>query len=251
MKNFEFCVFIGRFSPFQKAHQLLLDKALSIADKVVIVIGSANTARTIKNPWTAYERQVMITNTLSTEQKQKIIFVEMMDYLYNDNQWDSTLQSKINAATDFSENVAMVGYDGDDTSYYLKLFPQYKFVPCETEYKFHTTKVRDLYFSMDIAYKDLLPLQVFDYLEAFKSTSFFKYVKEEYDYICEYKESWRGSPFPVIFQTTDCVVIKSGHVLVVSRKFNPGKGLLALPGGFVNANELLVDGALREIKKEN
>ena len=50
--------------------------------------------------------------------------------------------------------------------------------------------------------------------------------------------------------TVDAIVIKSGHILVVSRKFNPGKGLLALPGGFINKNERLKDSVLRELKEE-
>lgn len=250
MNKFEYSVFIGFFSPFQKAHQILLSKALEIGEKVVVVIGSSNTARTIKNPWTATERQDMIASTLSKEELARITFVHMGDYLYNDNLWISTLQSKIDEATDYSENVALVGYDNEETSYYLKLFPQYHFVSCQTQYQFHTTHVRDLYFSMDVAYKELVPEQVVNFLEPFKETEYFHYVKQEKDFIDDYKEQWRGAPFAPIFMTVDCLVVKSGHILVVSRKFNPGKGLLALPGGFVNQKERLEDAALRELKEE-
>ena len=250
MKNYEYCVFIGRFSPFQKAHKCILDKALDIAEKVVVVIGSANSARTIKNPWSVNERQDMISATLTKELLERVSFVHMSDYLYNDNLWVSTLQSKINDATDYAENVSLIGFESDETSYYLKLFPQYKYVQCDTEYKFHATQVRDLYFSKDLAYKTMVPDQVFDYLEKFKSLSHFEYVKQEKDFIDNYKEQWRGAPFPPIFMTVDNVVIKSGHVLIVTRRGNPGKGLYALPGGFVNQKEKLQDAALRELKEE-
>ena len=66
----------------------------------------------------------------------------------------------------------------------------------------------------------------------------------------KYKEMWNSSPFPPVFVTVDAVVIKSGHVLVVRRRGYPGKGLLALPGGFINESEFLVDACVRELKEE-
>ena len=59
-----------------------------------------------------------------------------------------------------------------------------------------------------------------------------------------------SSPFPPVFVTADAVVTCSGHVLVVTRGGNPGKGLLALPGGFVRSNERIKDAAVRELKEE-
>ena len=250
MEKFNYCVFIGRFSPFQKAHKLILDKSFSVADKVIVVVGSANTARTIRNPWSADERRAMIIGCLTSEEQSRVTFVNMGDYLYNDNLWVSTLQSKISEATDYSDNVALIGFESDETSYYLKLFPQYRFVQCGTDFDFHATQVRDLYFAHDSQYKILVPDATVRYLEIFKTLPQFTYVKQEKDFIDNYKEQWRGAPFPPFFMTVDSVVIKSGHVLVVNRKHNPGKGLLALPGGFVNQKEKLQDAALRELKEE-
>jgi len=48
------------------------------------------------------------------------------------------------------------------------------------------------------------------------------------------------------------VVIQSGHVLMIKRRSEPGKGLWALPGGFVNANtdKSVEDAAIRELREE-
>lgn len=252
MQNFDYCVFIGRFSPFHKAHQAILNKALSVAKKVIIVIGSSNTSRTIKNPWSANERQEMIKSCLSSDDLQKVSFVQMGDYLYNDNLWISTLQSKINDITDYSDNVALIGHESDESSYYLKLFPQYKSVSYayNPDFKFHANKVRELYFAHDASYKPMLPEKIVAYLDDFKNTQLFANLKQEKEFLDNYKELWRGAPFPPTFMTVDSVVIKSGHILVVTRRSNPGKGLLALPGGFLNQNEKLQDAALRELKEE-
>jgi bifunctional NMN adenylyltransferase/nudix hydrolase len=114
----------------------------------------------------------------------------------------------------------------------------------------HATTVRGLYFTHDAAYKKHVHPKVAEYLENFKKTEAFKYLKNSYDYIKNYRASWDGAPFPPTHVTVDCVVIKSGHVLVVRRKGALGKGQLALPGGFLNQDESIRAGALRELKEE-
>ena len=61
---------------------------------------------------------------------------------------------------------------------------------------------------------------------------------------------WAAAPYPPTFVTVDAVVVQSGHVLLVERRSNPGAGLYALPGGFVNQTETLLDACLRELREE-
>jgi bifunctional NMN adenylyltransferase/nudix hydrolase len=60
MSKFDYCLFIGRFQPFHNGHHAVLKHALSIADKAIIVIGSANQTPNARNPWTAEEREVIV-----------------------------------------------------------------------------------------------------------------------------------------------------------------------------------------------
>jgi bifunctional NMN adenylyltransferase/nudix hydrolase len=39
-------------------------------------------------------------------------------------------------------------------------------------------------------------------------------------------------------------------VLLIERKFAPGKGLYALPGGFVDGSETIFDSCIRELREE-
>lgn len=251
MENqFDYCIFIGRFSAFHKGHLAILEQALKIAKEVIVVIGSAAAPRTVRNPWTAEERQQMILNSLPIDKVSKIKFIHMKDYLYNNNLWVSVLQEKLIKATKDSENVALIGFESDETSFYLSLFPQFKYVEHGTEYDFHATQIRNYYFTHDNSYKKMVPTGTIDFLEQFKETDSFKDLHIENQYIVSYKESWRGAPFPPIFLTVDSLVLKSGHILIVRRGHNPGKGLLALPGGFVNQKEKIEDAALRELKEE-
>lgn len=51
---------------------------------------------------------------------------------------------------------------------------------------------------------------------------------------------------------TTAVIIENekGEILLVKRKFDPKKGTLDLPGGFIEPDESLEEGLLREIKEE-
>jgi bifunctional NMN adenylyltransferase/nudix hydrolase len=245
----EYCVFIGRFSPFSLAHKSILDEALKVAENVIVVIGSANSPRTDRNPWTELERQIMI-EICYKDYEDRIHYVHARDYTYNNGMWVSTIQQKVKKITNSSEDVVIIGFASDETSYYLNDFPQWQYIEFNTEFNFHATDIRNLYFAHDVGYKNCVPEKTVAFLELFKTTEEFKNLKQSKDYNDNYMEAWRGSPHTPIFTTVDCLVLKSSHILLVKRRFNPGKGLYALPGGFLKATETLEDGALRELKEE-
>lgn len=78
----------------------------------------------------------------------------------------------------------------------------------------------------------------------------FQFLLKENEEIQKYNRPYKHLPYPPIFQTVDAVVIQSGHVLLVQRGGVIGKGKLALPGGFLNADETLLDAVVRELKEE-
>ena len=251
MKSFDYCVFIGRFQPFHCAHAEILREALNRAETAIVVLGGHKSASNIKNPWYDTEREKMIRDSLAKEENDRTKFVYMRDYLYNDNLWLTVVQQKVDQITGGDGTVALIGHEHDRSSSYLNQFPQWKRIEVKNNDKYsHATGIRQLYFTHDSAYKTHLPPGTVKFLEAFKTTEAFKNLKEEYDFLRDYKTSWEGAPFPPTFVTVDAVVIKSGHVLVVRRKGNPGKGLIALPGGFLNQHEKIQDAMLRELKEE-
>lgn len=60
--------------------------------------------------------------------------------------------------------------------------------------------------------------------------------------------------FPMPSVTTDCIVINSAQsekkILLIKRKHDPFMGKWALPGGFVEIDEDLDEGAVRELEEE-
>jgi bifunctional NMN adenylyltransferase/nudix hydrolase len=137
----------------------------------------------------------------------------------------------------------------------LNWFPQWKLI---TQPNFKTlggenidgTKIRDLMFKGDNFWKVYVPDFVSEYISKYIKTDEFQRLKKEYDYIIKYKKSWESAPYPPTFVTTDAVVIQAGHVLLIKRKREPGKGYYAIPGGFLNQNETIRQGTIRELKEE-
>lgn len=251
MRTFEYCVFIGQFQPFALAQAEILKEALNQADIVLVVLGGCKNASNIKSPFPAAQRAEMISSSLSADDAARVKFIYMRDYLYNDNLWLSVLQQKVDEIVGNSTSVALIGHEYGRGVHYLSQFPQWKRIDVKTSEKYpHPTDICQLFFTLDSGYKTLVPDGTAKLMESFKQTDKFKDLKVDYDYLREYRMSWEGAPFPPTFVTVDAVVIKSGHVLTVRRRGNPGKGLIALPGGFLNQNERILDGMLRELREE-
>jgi len=78
---------------------------------------------------------------------------------------------------------------------------------------------------------------------------------DEHRYVEAYKKSWEVAPYPVVFVATDVLAVQADaegvpHILLVRRGGIPGKGQWAMPGGYLNPDEELVDGAVRELREE-
>lgn len=261
--HFDYLVFIGRFEPFHNGHCAVSRYALTKAKKLIFLVGSADAPRTIKNPWTFTERAVMIQSTLD-EAKSRLIIRPLRDHLYNESQWIATVQRAVADAIktdggDEKASVGLIGKDKDASSYYLKEFPQWPLVDVKHTETLSATELRHyMYEANQISCHGALmlvranvPESVFEMLEAFrKSSPSFKQLVAEHQFIENYRKSWASAPYAPTFVTTDAVVVHSGHVLLVRRRAEPGKGLWALPGGFVGQTENIQEACLRELREE-
>ena len=256
--DYDFLVFIGRFQPFHNGHKRVIDEALKLSKKVIVLIGSSDEPRSHRNPFTYDERRQMITEAY--DNADRIIFAKIQDYPYNDQKWVAEVQKTVSDIVLSDPDVTvrvletgLIGCEKDHTSFYLKLFPQWGNEAVEFLDPLNATDIRNAYFASkgegDVNFWSV-PASTANFLVRFATTEDYKKLVREYDFVKDYKQQWEGTPYPVTFVTVDAVVIQSGHVLLVKRAAEPGKGQLAMPGGFINQNELLVDAAIRELKEE-
>lgn len=261
--DFDYLVFIGRFEPFHIGHAAVARHALSKAKKLIFLIGSADTPRSIRNPWTVAERSVMIRAALD-DSADRLITLPLRDHLYNEAQWVATVQRKVNEAIredggPADSRIGLIGQEKDASSYYLQEFPQWPLVDVRHTETLSATELRRYLFEAGkldfhgglLMLRSNVPGPVFEMLEAFrKNGGAFEQLLNEYRFIEDYRAGWSAAPYAPTFVTTDAVVVHSGHVLLVRRRSEPGKGLWALPGGFIKPDETILTSCLRELREE-
>ena len=253
-------VVIGRFQPLHKGHMHLIAEAAKQAENVLVIVGSANNSRTPKNPWTYAERFNMFDAVYNIEQSNKMFVRPVPDYLYSDADWCENIQSIVEEMAE-DKDVVLVGHSKDESTYYMNMFPQWSVHEVGGMSGggevINATDVRADYFedSKELCFDDRIPDPVGEIMSLWNNqwdavSGTYTNLREEYLQLKEYKKIWEAAPFPPTFVTADAVTLCGNHILLVKRKFSPGKGKWALPGGFINQNEFIEDAAIRELKEE-
>ena len=258
-KKYKVAAVIGRFEPLHNAHVEMFKRAGEMADKVVIIVGSANRPRTFKNPWLSRERGAMLTEAcvkLKEQTGATYVYEHNPDTMYNDAAWVVRVQELVARHSQDGDRIALFGHKKDDSSYYLNMFPQWDFVQQDLIENLNATEIRKIYFTPEICnlnwFKGVLPETTIAFLRWFKDSPEYNQIVREKEFLEKYRKQQAAYPYPIIFVTADAVVMQAGHVLMVKRGADPGNSLWALPGGFVDAvnDRTMEDAAIRELKEE-
>lgn len=258
-------VFIGRFQPFHKGHLSIIQKALNNpkCDKLIILIGSTNIARDIRNPFTFDERKELISLAIdkdlqsirSTGKDINVYINPIEDSIYNNSKWLSAVQQSVKSVSNKNDTFTLTGFLKDDTQY-LKYFPQYNNdLLSSNDFDITSTEIRQKYFKgEELNITNQLPNETLEFLQKFKrhnNGETYKYLQEEYKFLKNYKEKFKSLPYQIPFVTGDAIVVCCGHALIIKRKKHPGKNLFAIPGGFFkNDDGTQIDTAIRELVEE-
>lgn len=249
---FDYLVFIGRFQPYHVGHQSVITEALRQSRQVIVLLGSSRLPRSTRNSFSIAERREMILGSFSAEQAARIHCVALQDSLYNDMRWITEVQQAVASVVGVNPDakIGLVGHNKDHSSYYLSLFPHWQSVDSPNYRGLSATPLRDSYLLGAMPQPSDIPESTLSVLSRFKATAEYRVLQEEAWFIDKYKKQWERSPYPPTFVTVDAVMVQAGHILLVERQAMPGRGLLALPGGFVEAKESLIDACIRELREE-
>jgi bifunctional NMN adenylyltransferase/nudix hydrolase len=258
-------VLVGRFQPLHEAHLALLRRALAIAPRCVVVVGSAFQARTPRNPFTWKERAEMIRQALPGRERGRVTIVPMRDY-YDEVRWVAAVREAVAGLTaaQGAAHIALVGHFKDATSSYLAAFPGWTLESVDRLPGPDGSRLRDALFAslpedehepprIDAALAALVdqaPPSTLAFLRAWTALPFFAELAVEWRLLKRYKEAWRAAPYAPTFVTVDAVLRCAGQVLLIRRGNAPGRGLYAVPGGFIEARETTWQSCLRELEEE-
>lgn len=274
--EYDFLVFIGRFQPFHCGHEQVIRAGLARAKQVIVLCGSAHQPRSTRNPWRYQEREQMIRSAFAETDQPRLCIAPLMDCLYNEEQWVQRVQTTVQGiltayhkSPHQTPKVGLIGHQKDASAYYLNLFPQWSAVSVPNVAQINATDIRQSLFVqthdahvdddcareaavnyLQGAAEQVLPSSVIAWLTEFVTKAAYLQLAEEVQFVQRYQSAWSAAPYPPTFVTVDAVVVQSGHILMVERKAKPGKGLWALPGGFLDPHETLQEACLRELKEE-
>lgn len=268
-KTHTLAVFIGRFQPFHIGHMDVVKSALAQADSLLVLVGSSYRPRSWKNPFTYNERVTFIRDATQSCSKP-IATLPLVDTLYNDRAWTTNVRTavtshmrKVGLNPDDTE-ILLVGLEKDKSSQYLNWFPSWslKSLPATTHGAdvISATDLREeLFFGeggvtrgLGAKFGAAQVATVQNWMAEMPAAV--NTIRKEGAFVRSYKdridaaEEVYGYPIPI--NTADAVVVQSGHILMVERKMEPGKGLWALPGGHIDPNETAEEACVRELYEE-
>jgi len=220
-------IFIGRFQPFHNGHMAVVQEMEKAKDleEIIIGIGTAQIGHTSYNPFTADEREDMIIKSLELEKPYQIIKIpDINDY----SKWVSYVES---LCPDFN-----VVYSGNTIT--KKLFEDKGYnVRGENVFEIiSATEVRQLMVNKG-NWQDYVPNGTVEVIEMVNGEKRLRELNSKY--------SNPGVTADVIID------YKSRGIVLIKRKFEPYKGLWAIPGGFLDAGRETIEmTGVREAEEE-
>ena len=253
---FDWAVCIGRFQLFHNAQLTLLREALRLAPRCAVLIGSAHQARSPRNPFTFDERVAVIQLALTEEERQRVDFLAVHD-VHDEKRWMRQVLSALARLTGSDRTrVVLVGHRKDPTSHYLDDFPGWTLHDVGRLGEVHGKALRAALFGtepLDAALAALasqVPATTVAFLRAWAQLPFLARLREEWAELDREQAKWATAPYPPVLVTVDAVVRIADKVLLIRRGRAPGKGLLAVPGGFIEQRETAYQSAVRELHEE-
>ncbi|MCW8164402.1 NUDIX domain-containing protein [Verminephrobacter aporrectodeae subsp. tuberculatae] len=249
---YDTAICIGRFEPVHNGHLALLRRALDSAPQVIVVLGSAWQARSLKNPFTWQEREAMLRAALPAAANARVQTLAVRDH-YNEALWVNAVRQGVARITAGGTRTALVGHFKDATSSYLDAFPGWELIPVPRQGRIDAAAIRDAYFGATpdtvrpalAPLADEIPPSTLAALERFAQTPQYPALQEDWRML----RGCRQSCTPV-FVAVGAVLRCQDQVLLMRRASAPGKGLLAVPEGCIAPRETVWQSCLRALREE-
>lgn len=253
-----------------KGHIHLIRKAIESENsktrhpaQILILVGSYNQRTSTKNPFSFQEVKTMLEGSLADAELDVFADIKILplnDYRYMDSQWMLDVQQTVKHYLQHNpyhvvyEHNTIYGHNKDNSSSYLKWFPEWKFVEVGNYDGLNATDVRQTWLNCRQTPTASMSRHVYPSVMQYLDDRQFDQdlADDEFYYAVKEPKMFESYPYKETlgFACGDMVLECAGHIALVKRKFAPGKNCWALPGGFKNRGETFVDCAVRELYEE-
>ncbi|MDO4245230.1 MAG: adenylyltransferase/cytidyltransferase family protein [Deinococcus sp.] len=140
-------VYVGRFQPPHAAHVGSVLTALDAASRVLVLLGSANLARSVKNPLTPAERETLFRAALAEAgaDLSRVTFRPLPDR-FDADLWAADVRRVAAEVYGPDARLALVGFEKDASSSYLRWFPDWERLPVPQTVGLNATDIRTALF---------------------------------------------------------------------------------------------------------
>lgn len=228
-------IVFGNFSPFTTEHEVVLSNIFENAKHVTFILNDVPVS--INSPQNTVRQQSAITAAMTANgRSNRFTFVTVKPYPYDQVKWFNYIIGQV---------------------YNIRV--KYKLIGTDiSKFNFEIDQSRTELFSLWMRMKGFdnfnpelhAAVTRLKRNETIKDTNNLAYspaLAQQLKYIDDYDSKWGSGPF----LTADVVLVVQDHVLLIERGGEYGHGKWALPGGFVNTDERIVDAAIRELIEEN
>lgn len=264
--DYDICLFNGRMRPVTAAHVGIIVEGLEHAQYVFVTVGSVNEPINFRNPFTYEQVREMLRASLTPMQNDRVFLFGVEDH-DSDLGWVRSVQRMVSQQAkhlfpDRDAKIALIGHKKDESSYYLKLFPQWDSIAATVQFEnLDATTIRDNLYRADAPIEQVsahrvageIPLGTYLFLREWIHSSAFERMRAERLFMEKELEKFARNPYTGERHQHVCAdfcLIQAGFVLLVRRGQMPGEGLWALPGGHKLGKQTFRTAALDEIEQE-
>ncbi|GGS13270.1 adenylyltransferase/cytidyltransferase family protein [Deinococcus knuensis] len=190
-------VYVGRFQPPHAGHLQTMQAAIDRRGRLLVLLGSANLARSARNPFTPRERAGMIRAALreSGVPPRRVTLRPLPDE-FDATRWAAHVRHAAHAVAG-NAPVVLTGFEKDASSSYLHWFPDWTLAPSPAlrvgEGVLNATEVRAALFGQGEVPAHLPPA-VAGFLTRFLGTRTFTRLRAEWAALEAERAAWDGTP---------------------------------------------------------